>query len=149
MTAGTRQQAPARGQPVPGELRIGWRVPVLLLMVEKCWGRRASWAQMHVLSWFLLTRRTADDAQRLLSGDVPLGEEAVGIDPAVNLAIDRAVGEGLLRPAGTRVKLTPAGEAALRRVKDSGAFEAERAALDALQGKVTEAQAKRAFGARA
>jgi hypothetical protein len=133
---------------VPADLRATWRLPVLLLIVEKCWGGRAGWAQMHALSWMLLTGLTSDEASRILAGDIGLGEEVVGIDPAVNLAIDRAVGEGLLRPDGSRVRLTEAGVMALKKIKQSGGFEAEQATLDALQGKVSENRAKRAFGVR-
>ena len=137
-----------RGQPVPGDLRVSWRLPVLLMIVEKCWGGRAGWAQMHALSWMLLTGRTSAEAGRILAGDIALGEEVIGIDPAVNLAIDRAVGEGLLRPNGSRVQLTEAGKATLAQIVRSGAFETERTTLDALRGKVSEKVAKRAFGAR-
>jgi hypothetical protein len=133
------------GRPVPGELRVSWRLPVLLLIVEKCWGRRASWAQMHVLSWFLLTRRPPEETQRVLDGNLRLGEQAVGVDPAVNLAIDRAVGAGLLEPSGRRVALTPAGEAALARIKESDGFQAEQKALNAISGKIGEEEARRAI----
>jgi hypothetical protein len=131
-------------QPVPGELRIGWRLPTLLLIVEKCWGERASWTQMHVMSWSLLQRKSSEQLQQLLAGGRG-PEEIVGIDPAVNRTVDIALGEGLLKLAGQRVTLTDKGRQVIARVREDDALRAERDTLDGVSGKVTDQAARSAL----
>jgi hypothetical protein len=131
--------------PVPGDLRLAWRIPILLLIVEKCWGRKASWTQMHVLSWALLSRTDPADIDRMLHGNARLGQRLAAVDPAVNLAVDLALGERLLALSGQRVGLTDRGRIVLAEIDQYGAFTAERAILDALPGKIRQKDAARAL----
>ncbi|MCW2984109.1 MAG: hypothetical protein JWR63_1679 [Conexibacter sp.] len=132
--------------PVPGELRVGWRIPLLLMIVDHCWGGKASWTQIHVLSWALLQRKAPEDTARLLRGDTGIGEQVVGIDPAVNRTVDLAVGAGLLTLDGRRVALTDAGRTVLTDTASAEAFAVERDLLAQLPGKVTDRAAQAALG---
>lgn len=87
------------------------------------------------------------DLKRILDGNVRLGEDVVGIDPAVNLSIDLALGEGLLKRSGDRIELSGAGQSALARIKESGALEHEIAILADLP-KVSNARVERALRGR-
>lgn len=132
--------------PVPGELRAGWRIPILLMIVDHCWGGKASWTQVHVLSWAMLQRKTPEDIAQLLSGEAELGEQVVGIDPAVNRTVDLALGAGLLDLKGRRLVLTQAGRAVIAQAVSADAFATERELLARLPGKVTDRAAQAALG---
>jgi hypothetical protein len=135
------------GLPVPGELRTAWRISTLLLIIDKCRGRKASWPQMHVLSWALLSRMTVDELRGLLSAENTVDRPLVAIDPAVNATVDLAFGFDLIDRSGDTVALTEAGERALQSVRASESFVAERQLLDSVHGRITQTQARAAITA--
>lgn len=77
-----------------------------------------------------------------------LPSRAVRVDPALNRAVDRAIGDGLLE-MGTdaKVTLTDAGRGVLRAVRETTILQAERDSLTEIRGKVTQAQVSLASGA--
>lgn len=146
-TAGTgRLVFTPRPAPVSPRLRPAHRVALLLEMVDKCWGARATLLQLHAVD----TALADPHARRRLAGDrqVEATLSVVRVDPALNRAVDRAIGDGLLeRGTDAKVKLTDAGRGALRAVRAAGMLQAERTALAAIPGKVTQAQVRLAAGA--
>lgn len=134
-----------RPAPISPRLRPGHRVALLLEMIDKCHGARASLLQLHAIDTALVD----PSANRRLAGDV--SEEptlaSVRADPALNRAVDRGVGHGLVyMTEGAIVGLTDAGRAALAAVRAAGLLEGERAVLGQVRGKVTRGQAARAAG---
>lgn len=103
-----------RQRPVslPGDLRPVWRIGLIVLLLRECCrGGRSSLRRLHVLSW---TVRSSDATTTLLNaidGEFPPDAVIIRIEPALNRAIDYAIGERLLR-RGTkdRVELTPEGK---------------------------------------
>jgi hypothetical protein len=119
-------------------------VALLLEMVDKCRAGRATLLQLHALDTALVDPVT----RRRLAGDrgvVPY--QVLRVDPALNMAVDRAVGDGLLalRPDAT-VELTDAGQSGLRAVRDADLLEAERAALAEIRGKLSQTAVRLAAG---
>ncbi len=136
------------GQPIPGDLRIAWRLAVIMLVVNKCHSRRASWNQIHVLSWALLTQMDADELDRRLSGHRALDDRPIGVDPGVNAAIDLAFGYGLLARNGTTLLLTNAGRQLLDNILSWNVLEAERQLLARIPGQITRGAADNAMSPR-
>jgi hypothetical protein len=137
------------GQPIPGDLRIAWRLAVLVLAVNKCHSARASWNQIHLLSWALLMHMDADELARRLSGHRALADRPIGIDPGVNAAIDLAYGYGLLARNGETILLTDAGRRLLHNIQSWNVLEAERTVLETIPGKITRGAADSALRPRA
>ena len=85
-----------RPRPVPGSLRPGWRIPAILLLVRKCRGARATLEQLHVLNWAIRDARGREAFLSFWRGEVEPDESLVRYEPALNRAIDLAVGVRLL-----------------------------------------------------
>jgi hypothetical protein len=83
-----------RPLPVPGDLRITWRLSLILLMLKASRARRASLAKLHVLNY---ASRSVIARQRLLSileGSMPTLFWQMPVEPAFGRALDFTVGEG-------------------------------------------------------
>lgn len=134
-----------RPAPVSPRLRPARRVALLLEMVAKCHGAKATLLQLHAID----TALTDPHARRRLAGDhsAETTLSLVRVDPALNRAVDRAIGEGLLaRGKNATVGLTPAGRGALTEVRRAEIFRDERAALAEIPGKITQGHVKLAAG---
>jgi hypothetical protein len=134
-----------RPAPVSPRLRPALRVAQLLEMVDKCRGHRATLLQLHALDTALVD----PDARRRLAGDeqAAITFSVVRVDPALNRAVDRAIGDGLLElRSDATVKLTSPGRSALAAVRDAEILQAERAALAEIHGKLTQRQVRLATG---
>lgn len=135
-----------RPAPVSPRLRPARRIALLLEMVAKCHGSKATLLQLHAID----TALADSHARRRLAGD--RSHEAtlsvIRVDPALNRAVDRAIGDGLLiMNANATVGLTDAGRTALKAVRGAEILETERVALAEIPGKVTQGQARLAAGA--
>lgn len=126
---------------VPPDLRPGWRLGLVLLILRKCCKNgRSSFARLHVLNW---ASRTTETQRALLSVlDAVSRPDAivVRIEPALNRAVDLASGKGLLRRiGGDRVELTPAGVLAAEQVdQNENVFHEERQYLSSIGRRATE-----------
>jgi hypothetical protein len=132
--------------PVPGQLRLGWRIPALLVAVDRCHGRSATWAQLQLLSWVLTQRVGPEELLARLAEADQSDAAPVAIDPAVPLAVDRAIGAGLLERRGARVRLTDQGRATVSAVSAAGLLASERETLDGLGRQLSATDALKAFG---
>jgi hypothetical protein len=74
----------------------------------------------------------------------------VRFDPALNRAIDFALGEGLVqRIAGSRIELTGNGDALASDIlKDEALYPAEKSFVDEIRQQVTEGLVDQIFGIR-
>jgi len=97
---------------VPGDLRPAWRISVIVLMLRKCCLQgRSSLRRLHVLSWAVRDAQVANALVRAIGGETPPDTVLVRIEPALNRAVDFAIGEGLLRrQSSDRVELTADGK---------------------------------------
>lgn len=55
--------------PVPGDLRIGWRIPLTLLMLNHSRGKRASLAKLNLLNDALRSERSRGKLSKIIRGD--------------------------------------------------------------------------------
>jgi hypothetical protein len=135
-----------RPAPVSVRLRPAHRVAVLLELIDKCHGSRATLLQLHVLDTALVD----DRARRRLRGEVVVEPalSVVRVDPALNRAVDRAIGDALVElHHNATVGFADRGRAALRALRDTDILQEERTVLAEIRGKVTQGQAALAAGA--
>lgn len=139
-----------RQQPVslPGDLRPVWRISVLMLLLRKCCtGGKSSLRRLHVLSWAVRSSEASTMLLNAIDGEIPPDAVIVRIEPALNRAVDFAIGEGLLR-RGTkdRVELTPEGrELAESILADKLVLAREKRFADEVRYSVTEGFVKSMF----
>lgn len=136
---------------VPGDLRPAWRIGLLMLLLKKCCRQsRSSLTRLHVLDWAVRTPEHQPPLLALLSKSVTPDSLIVRFDPALNRAIDFAIGEGLVqRFAGSRIELTREGDAlASDIIKNEELYPAEKSFVDKIRQQVTEGLVDQVFGMR-
>lgn len=132
-----------RPTPVPGDLRIAWRVALILVMLGCSRSNRASLAKLHILN-DVVRSGNQDRLKLALAGDQKQLPWSFRIEPAFARAIDFVVGERL----ATWTKAT--GRSALQLTKNGtestnvlltfdGALVVERAIVSELAKAITEA----------
>lgn len=134
-----------RPKPVPGDLRIAWRLPVTLLGLMHSRGQRASFAKMHVLNDALRSPHSREKLAAIFSGATPAIHWRTRVEPAFSRNLDFMVGEGLLGwtvvQERTGVILTEQGRLAAKAVHalPTDILAKEREFLEAHAKKITEA----------
>jgi hypothetical protein len=117
--------------PTPAEYRPKWRTALVVLLIDACYGRRASWHQLHVLNWASRSRTNQQAFERLKAGQAELGGAVVRYDPALDRAIDFALFDGLVeRRSGEVLGLSPRGLATLVKLERLDVLAPEREFLD-------------------
>ena len=133
---------------VPGDLRPAWRICVIVLLLQKCCRQgRSSTRRLHVLSWAVRDVEVGRALVRAIGGEVPPDTVLVRIEPALNRAVDFAIGEGLIRrQSSDRVELTADGkELAETIMKDTVVLGTEKAFAESIRFNVTEDFVKKMF----
>jgi hypothetical protein len=133
---------------LPGDLRPDWGISLILLILLKRGHRRAaSLEKLHVLYWATRSNESRRMFSRIARGEGQPDDLVVRFEPALNRAIDFAVGERLvdvrrLQSGGVTVELTDAaGLPAARRLDSlSECFAEEKQFLDSLKGFVSQEQ---------
>lgn len=133
-----------RPVPVPGDLRIGWRVPVLIFSLYASRGKKASLAKLYVLSQAVQSPSSQDLLNSIASRETPANQWRVRVEPALGRAVDLLVGDKLaswLTIANrTGVQLTQQGISAGDALSEqSDSLEMEKAALRHFGQVITEA----------
>lgn len=82
--------------PIPGDLRLSWRIPILLLMLEYSRQRKASLIKLHVLNDAIRSSSSTDRLRQILSNQLPAKFWQPRIEPAFARAIDFASGDGFV-----------------------------------------------------
>jgi hypothetical protein len=123
---------------VPADRRVVWRLATLLLLVDKMRGGQATLKQLHATSWAMRAAENQDLLLNALAGirqpDLPVGR----FDPAVNLALDVAVGERLLIRDGDKFLMTDRGKRLLNQIKeDNSVLKGEKQFLSRIRGRLT------------
>jgi hypothetical protein len=86
----------ARPEPISGDLRRGWGITLLLLILHYSYGRRASLQKLHFLAFAARTEHNRALVQAVLDGLSREEELLVRIEPWVNRALAFADAAGLL-----------------------------------------------------
>lgn len=136
---------------LPGDLRPTWRIGLLAILLSQCCRQqRSSLTRLHVLSWAVRSKANHDDLLSLVNHALPPDALIVRFDPAVNRAIDLAIGEKLInRVDGSRIELSESGrEFAEEIFADEQLYLAEKALASSLRHKVSEAVVDEIFGNR-
>jgi hypothetical protein len=125
---------------VPPELRPIWRIPSLLLILDKCRGKKATWPQLHVMNWALRSPYSREIFLGLIDQRVGTEKAIVRYEPSLNRAIDLAVGASLATwDHQGNLKLSDKGMKLLEEVfKSESLFIEEREFLEKIDGKVTQ-----------
>jgi hypothetical protein len=114
---------------------------VLALLLGKCRGNTASVKELHVLNWALRNVPARESFLRAYTGKSRPGDVTLRFDPTLDRTIDRARGESLVQwTTNGRLRLTPSGERLLAALLDSEALTDERAFLDEIPGRLTQAR---------
>lgn len=131
-------------QPIPvvGELRVVWRISLVIVILYICGhGRekRMSLKKLHVIAWGCKTSRTnAQVAAQLDAGQVA-GGPFVGVDPTLNAAIDFAVAENLvLYLQNGRISLSSEGAALAKELMTGDVLMSEKSFASGLKSLATE-----------
>lgn len=99
-----------RPEPLPGDLRLAWGIALIVLMLGRSRGKRASLQKLHFLAHSVRTRETRHEAQRVFDGAVRPSDFVVRFEPWLNRAIAFAKGAGLIElDRGKSAKLTKRG----------------------------------------
>lgn len=129
-----------RPVPVPGDLRIAWRLSLLLLMLVTARGCKASLAKLHVLNDAIRAPAARERLSSILIEGNNKFNWSIRVEPALGRAIDFLIGEGLAewtRSGG--IHLTLSGEeAANSLLADDNALVEEKIFLNKVRHAVTE-----------
>lgn len=133
-----------RPDPISPDFRPERRIVVCLLIADKSRAGRATWKAMHVLSWALQSSKRVTMLTNLKVGSGLLDTPIVRFEPALDRALDLAVGLGFLSRNGSGpYELTDAGSQALAEIREAGVLENEIAALAAVKGKISNMDIER------
>lgn len=129
-----------RPSPVLAEHRPMYKIAQALLIIETCgWGKKCSLIKLHLLNWALKTQSRMDLLHRSVTSK-SLFSPIWGFDPALAIALQLAVEEGLLVIDGSSIGLTDKGSELLSDInKDKSVLESEKKALKTIGKGITEA----------
>lgn len=132
-----------RPKPVPGDLRITWRLSLTLLALRYSRGHRASLAKLHMLNDALRSEPSKQKLSDMIDGKTPYVYWRMRVEPAFSRNLDFLVGEGfanwMVSAGRTTVKLTAKGKEAAKTVDAANdALQSERSFLSTTGKKVTE-----------
>jgi hypothetical protein len=139
-----------RPVPVPGDLRIAWRVALILIMLGSSRSNRASLAKLHILNDAVRFKQQGHLKAALadMHGDLPWDFR---VEPAFARAIDFVVGEKLAawtKATGrAALQLTKGGVEAMDAVMGlEGALVTEREIISGLAKAITETRVGNLLG---
>jgi len=132
-----------RPTPVPGDLRINWRIAVLLLILLRSRSKKASLAKLYVLSDALRSPQSRQALHEIQTGERARLMWRIRVEPALARAVDLLVGEGFatwIKVSGRMgVQLTPRGAASAEAVSQfEDGLEEEKSALQQLAPATSE-----------
>ncbi|QGN54234.1 hypothetical protein [Novosphingobium sp. Gsoil 351] len=150
--AHTRFSFERRPTPVPGDLRITWRVSLILLMLSASRSSRASLAKLHIVNDAIRSNQIAR-LRDATDADAKILPWNLRVEPAFARAIDFVVGERLAEWTRTggraSLQLTSRGLSAAKQIeKVDDALERERAIVFEHAKKLTEIRVSALLGER-
>ena len=132
-----------RPKPVPGDLRISWRLSLTVLALSLCRGKRASFVKLHILNDALRSEVSRQTLRQLVAGEVPHNTVTIRVEPAFSRALDLLVGEKLakwiVRSGRLGVELTARGNETAKTISGiDGVFVVEKMFLRTTAPRITE-----------
>ncbi len=129
--------------PVPGDLRISWRLPLTLLMLNSSRGKRASLAKLNLLNDALRSEASREKLGKIIRGETALIEWRMRVEPAFGRNVDLMTGgqlaEWRVANGKAAICLTDKGtEVAKKLENDDAFFVAEKAFFKEFSSKITE-----------
>lgn len=85
-----------KARPMPCAHRPLWRMSVVLLLIEKCHGDRATVEQLHVLNWAIRSEQTRKQFLDFIRGLRIPSQVNARRDPSLNRALEFALAEKLI-----------------------------------------------------
>ncbi len=139
--------------PVPGDLRIQWRVALITLMLGYSRAEQASVAKLHILNDAIRASRKRELLDLIISAKAGMLPWVLRVEPAFARAMDFVVGDNLAVWAQTAdrtaLKLTPAGSMAFERLRnEDDILTTEKSLLTVYAKKMTETSVTAVIGAR-
>ena len=137
-----------RPKPCAGDMRITWRLSLVLLALHSSRGSKASYAKLHVLNDALRSTEAQERLIEIIEGRMPPLSWQLRVEPAFTRALDFVVGEKFaiwsIANGRTSLKLTDAGRVAAKTVwEDSSVLHQEKEFLSAHARAITEAFVQR------
>lgn len=131
--------------PIPGDLRMAWGIALVVLVLGRSRGNKASLQKLHLMAYSARTRQSRQEALRVFNGALSPSDLLVRVEPWLNRAIAFARGARLIElERGKSVRLTQRGLKLLETVADAEAVLAEeRAFIDAIGRRATESAVER------
>jgi hypothetical protein len=125
---------------VPGDLRRAWGIALIILILGKSRGKRASLQKLHFLGHSARTRQTRQEVQEVFAGERRPSDLLVRVEPWLNRALAFAKGAGLIElEKGRSAKLSDAGIRAYEILSEQSDMCAEeKQFLEAIGAKATE-----------
>lgn len=133
-----------RPDPIPGDLRLSWRLPVLALVLDQCRGKTANLEQVHLLLWSLRSEAGRGLIVRWFAGDRRPDDPVVRYDPSLTRTIALAVAAGLvISNKNQTLTLSPQGrDVASSARSDPSVLVDEKRVLDRLPKGITQAKVR-------
>jgi hypothetical protein len=109
-----------RPAPVPGDMRIAWRVSVILLMLHYSRSKKASLAKLHVLNEGIRSEFARAAIQKVIEDRNAVMDWQLSVEPAFGRAINFAIGDELVVWENTvlraALRLTHKGQTAVKSI---------------------------------
>ncbi len=139
--------------PVPGDLRIEWRVALIMLMLGYSRAGQASVAKLHILNDAIRSDRSTGQLDIIVRAKAGMLPWVLRVEPAFARAMDFVVGDKLAewtQSAGrTAMKLTRAGATAFNNLEAEGdILKSEKDVLSVYAKAMTEGSVTAVIGAR-
>jgi hypothetical protein len=130
----------ARPEPLPGDLRLAWGMALVILILGRSRGKRASLQKLHFMAHSARTRATREQANRLFAGGLSTADMVVRVEPWLNRAISFAAAAHLLSlEHGAHARLTETGTQTFERISEAEAVMIEeKAFLEVIARQATE-----------
>jgi len=137
-----------RPEPVSGDLRIGWGIAIIVLILGKCRGKRASLQKLHFLAHSIRTCKARTDTLKVFARTLRSSDIIIRVEPWLNRALAFANGSGLIElEKGNSAKLSSAGLRVLATLyEDEGLFTEEKRFLDTIGTQATEETIRKIMG---
>lgn len=131
-----------RPSSLPPDLRPMWKISMLVLMLHICCrSGRSSLQRLHVLNWAVRNRESREDFTHLIEGRIDPTDVAVRFEPALQRAIDLAIGGRLIdRLGGDKIQLTNIGRKFAISLMADGCVAIEKEFFQAVRRNVTESR---------
>lgn len=129
-----------RPDPIPGDLRHGWRLAALVLVLDRCHASSANVEQLHLLVWAIRSQATREMVRAWLNGEKAPDEFAVRYDPVLSRTIAIAIACDLVyRKPSQTISLTAPGKSLARSVwANSEVMTEEKNFLRSFPGKISQ-----------